>query len=66
VSRARKLGAKIPIFCGIAGFENVLAVGSEKQEEGRRIIVLGCIDGRLNGLLRRRKCPLAVVRSGLE
>jgi hypothetical protein len=46
---------------GIAGFDNVPAVRSEKLEEAHYVIVRGCIDGRLNGLLRRRKCPLAVL-----
>ena len=61
MSRARKLGAKILIFRRIAGFDNVLALRSEKLEERRRVIVLRCINGRLNGLLRGRKCPLGVL-----
>jgi hypothetical protein len=65
MSGPRKLGAKILVFRRIAGFDNVLAIGSEKLEEGRRVIVLCCIDGRLNGFLRRRKCPLGVFWCGL-
>ena len=66
MSGPRKLGAKILVLRRIAGFDNVLALRSEKLEEGRRVVVLCCINGRLNGLLRGRKCSLAVLRGGLQ
>jgi hypothetical protein len=66
MSGPRKLGPKILVFRRIAGFDNVLTLRSEKLEESRRVIALRCIDGRLNGFLRGRKCPLGVLWRGLQ
>ena len=38
----------------------------KKLEEGRRVVVLRCINRRLDGLLRGRKCPLGVLWRSLQ
>jgi hypothetical protein len=61
VSRPRKLGAKLLVLCGIAGFNDILALRFEKLAESRRVIVFRRINSGLNGLLRGCECPLAVL-----
>ncbi len=66
VSRTCKLRSRFFVLRWIAGFEHIFAIRPEQLEQCRGVVILGRIDGCLNGFLRGRKRPLALVRSALQ
>ena len=60
----RKLGAKVLVLGWIAGVDDVLTSRPEKLEERRRVIAIGRIDSRLDGLLGGGECSLTILQGG--
>jgi hypothetical protein len=58
MSRTSEFRAKIFVLRGVAGLHDIFAGGPKDAQQSGRVIVLGRIDGRLNGFFGSCEGPL--------